>query len=158
MRTLGTHLALICLVAAVASCRSDVFYSEYAAVDQHGWRPEDSVCFNVDVDDTVQVYNFLVDIRNHITYPYSNAFLFIGTTFPDGSVARDTMELPLADPTGEWYGKRTGRYVESRYYFRRNARFPMQGTYRFAVTNGLRDSAIVGLSDIGLRIEYSKTY
>ena len=39
--------------------------------------------------------------------------------------------------------------------FRRNVRFPMQGNYHFAITNGMRDSAIVGLSHIGFRIEYS---
>ena len=32
---------------------------------------------------------------------------------------------------------------------------PLEGTYRFSVTNGMRDSAITGLKDIGLRIEYS---
>ena len=31
----------------------------------------------------------------------------------------------------------------------------MEGNYRFAVTNGMRDSAIAGLKDISLRIEYS---
>ena len=31
----------------------------------------------------------------------------------------------------------------------------MQGNYHFAVTNGMRDSAIVGLSHIGFRVEYS---
>ena len=31
----------------------------------------------------------------------------------------------------------------------------MEGRYRFAVTNGMRDSAVAGLKNIGLRIEYS---
>ena len=39
--------------------------------------------------------------------------------------------------------------------FPSDLRFPMQGNYHFAITNGMRDSAIVGLSHIGLRIEYS---
>ena len=83
-------------------------------------------------------------------------FLFIGTTFPDGSVAHDTLECPLADPEGRWLGKRTGRYVDARYRLRGgSARFPMMGHYRFAVTNAMRDSAISGIKDIGLRVEYS---
>lgn len=88
--------------------------------------------------------------------PYANTFLFVRTEFPDGSMSQDTMEFPLADDSGRWLGKRTGRYIDTRYYFRRNARFPMTGTYRFAVSNGMRDSAIAGLKDIGLRIENSK--
>ena len=148
-------LYLVPLLWLLASCDSNVYYEESRSVDEHGWLPSESVDFDVDVDDTNSVYNFLVEVRNSVSYPYANTFLFIHTTFPDGSVAQDTLEYPLADPTGRWLGKRTGRYVDTRYYFRRNARFPMTGTYCFSVTNGMRDSAIAGLKDVGFRIEYS---
>ena len=151
------YLAALLLSLLFASCGGDVFYSEYAQVDEHGWLPADSAAFTVQVDDTLQPFNFLIEVRNGVEYPYSNTFLFLGTTFPDGSHAQATLEFPLADPSGQWYGKRTGRYVDTRYYFRRNARFPMPGTYRFALTNGMRDSAITDLRSIGLRIEYCKT-
>lgn len=148
---------VLALVALLASCGGDVFYSEYAQVDEHGWLPTDSAAFTVQVDDTLQPFNFLIEVRNGVDYPYSNTFFFLRTTFPDGSQAQDTLEFPLADPSGQWYGKRAGRYVDTRYYFRRNARFPMPGTYRFAVANGMRDSAITDIRSIGLRIEYCKT-
>ena len=140
----------------MASCDNTVFYDESRAVDEQGWLPADSVAFDVSVSDTQSTFNFLVEVRNSISYPYSNTFFFLHTTFPDGSVSQDTLEFPLADPTGRWLGKRTGRYVDTRFYFRRNARFPMEGTYRFAITNGMRDSAIAGLRDVGFRIEYNK--
>lgn len=149
---------LLPVIAALllASCGSNVFYDQSRTVDEHGWLPADSVAFDVEVNDTVGTYHFLVEVRNSVTYPYANTFLFLHTTFPDSSVARDTLEFPLADPTGRWLGKRTGRYVDTRYYFRRNARFPMPGTYRFSLANGMRDSAIAGIKDIGFRIEYNR--
>ena len=141
---------------ALAACDGSIYYDESRSVNEHGWLPQDTLTFDVDVDDTVHLFNFLVEVRNSVTYPYSNTFLFINTTFPDGSVAYDTMECPLADPEGRWLGKRTGRYVDARYRLRGgSARFPMTGRYRFAVTNGMRDSAISGIKDIGLRVEYS---
>ena len=141
---------------ALAACDGSVYYDESRSVNEHGWLPQDTLTFDVDVDDTVHLFNFLVEVRNSVEYPYSNTFLFINTTFPDGSVAYDTMECPLADPEGRWLGKRTGRYVDARYRLRGgSARFPMTGHYRFAVTNGMRDSAISGIKDIGLRVEYS---
>mgnify|MGYP002624118962 CR=1 FL=1 len=148
------------LVAAMmlAACDGSIYYDSSRSVDEHGWLPTDSVVFDVDVDDTVSYFNFLIGVRNSITYPYSNTFLFITTTFPDGSMSRDTLECPLADATGRWYGIRTGRYVDSRYRLRGgSARFPMEGRYRFEVANGMRDSAIAGLKDISLRIEYRTT-
>ena len=143
------------LALLLASCDGSVFYDRQQSVDEHGWLPTEAVDFDVEVQDTTTVYNFQVEVRNSISYPYANTFLFLHTTFPDGSTARDTLELPLANASGRWLGKRTGRYVDTRFYFRRNARFPMEGNYRFSVTNGMRDSAITGLKDIGLRIEYS---
>jgi len=140
----------------LAACDGSVYYDESRSVDEHGWLPQDTLVFDVEVDDTVHLFNFLVEVRNSVEYPYSNTFLFINTTFPDNSVAYDTMECPLADPEGKWLGKRTGRYVDARYRLRGgSARFPMTGHYRFAVTNGMRDSAISGIKDIGLRVEYS---
>ena len=156
MKKIGLYfMAMLLLPIMLASCDGTVFSSEYAEVDEKGWLPADSACFDVEVEDTSLIFNFLVEVRNSVSYPYSNTFLFINTTFPDGSVARDTMEYPLADPSGQWLGKRSGRYVDTRYYFRRNARFPMPGNYHFAITNGMRDSAITGLEHIGFRIEYS---
>lgn len=151
---------IILLTAALllSACDGSVYYDQSQAVDEQGWLPADRLTFDVEVDDTTHLFNFLVGVRNSITYPYSNTFLFINTTFPDGSVAHDTLECPLADPSGRWYGKRTGRYVDSRYRLRGgSARFPMKGNYRFEVVNGMRDSAIAGLKDISLRIEYRNT-
>lgn len=154
---LGVGLVLILqLLFVFTACDSSVFYDRQQATDESGWRPDEALDFDVEVADTTTVYNFLMEVRNNVSYPYANTFLFINTTFPDGSISRDTLEFPLADAAGRWLGRRTGRYVDTRYYFRRNARFPMVGSYRFSVTNGMRDSAIAGIKDIGLRIEYSK--
>lgn len=151
---------IILLTAALllSACDGSVYYDQSQAVDEYGWQQSDRLTFDVEVDDTTHLFNFLIGVRNSITYPYSNTFLFINTTFPDGSIAHDTLECPLADPSGRWYGKRTGRYVDSRYRLRGgSARFPMAGTYRFEVVNGMRDSAIAGIKDISLRIEYRNT-
>ena len=155
MKKVLPYLTALLLAASFTACDSSVFYDRQHTVNEHGWLPTESVDFDVTMEDTNQVYNFLLEVRNSISYPYSNTFFFILTTFPDGSISRDTLEFPLADATGRWLGKRTGRYIDTRYYFRRNARVPMEGSYRFSVTNGMRDSAITGLKDIGLRIEHS---
>ena len=112
---------------ALAACDGSVYYDESHSVNEHGWLPQDTLTFDVEVDDTVHLFNFLVEVRNSVEYPYSNTFLFINTTFPDGSVAYDTMECPLADPEGRWLGKRTGRYVDARYRLRRQCTVPHDG-------------------------------
>ena len=147
---------LISLVLLLASCDGTVYYSEYGDVSEKGWKAADSVCFDVQVDDTTHLFDLLVEVRNTVDYPYSNLFLFVNTTFPDGTMSRDTMELPLADASGAWLGKHSGRYVDSRHRLRgQPLRFPMMGKYHFAITNGMRDNAVPGIAHVGFIVEYS---
>jgi len=141
------------LLAFLAGCDSKVYYAAERDVDERGWNMNDAVTFDINIDDTLDVYNFFLDLRNSVAYDKANAFLFISTTFPDGSTAYDTLECPLADLQGQWYGRRTGRYVDNRYYFRRHVIFPRSGTYSVAVTHGMRDTNVVGLKSVGIRIE-----
>lgn len=144
-------IAMSCL--ALQSCNMKVFYTQERDVDENGWNMNDFVAFDVDVTDTLQIYDFFIDVRNSVAYTKANTFLFINTTFPDGSVAYDTLECPLADVQGQWYGNRTGRYVDSRFVFRRHVIFPNSGNYHFEIGHGMRDTNLVGLSSVGLRIE-----
>ena len=141
------------LLAFLTGCDRSVYYAAERDVDERGWNMNDAVTFDIDIDDTLDVYNFFFDLRNSVSYDRANAFFFINTTFPDGSIAYDTLECPLANLQGEWYGRRTGRYVDNRYYFRRHVIFPHTGTYSIAVTHAMRDTNVVGLKSVGVRIE-----
>lgn len=151
------HIAIpvfLCAVAVLtAACDKNVYYTVQQDVDETGWDMNDRLEFDVDVDDTLQLFDFYVDVRNSVHFPKANVFFFINTTFPDGSVAYDTLECPLADVEGHWYGRRTGRYVDSRFVFRRHVIFPRTGNYHFEVAHGMRDTSVVGLKSVGLRIE-----
>ena len=141
------------LLLLVQGCDKQVYFTDEHDVDETGWNMNDAVVFDVDVDDTLQVFDFFVDVRNSVLFQKANVFFFINTTFPDGSVAYDTLECPLADVEGHWYGRRTGRYVDSRFVFRRHVIFPRTGLYRFEILHGMRDTNVAGLKSVGLRIE-----
>lgn len=150
------RLIIVAFALLLASCDGTVYYSQYADVNEDGWKSTDSVCFDVTVEDTTHLFDLLVEVRNTVDYPYSNLFLFVNSTFPDGSVARDTMELPLTDPAGKWLGKHSGRYVDTRYRLRgQPVRFPMKGNYHFAITNGNRETPVKDLVHVGFLVEYS---
>ena len=131
-------LAAFCL----QGCDKNVFYAVERDVDETGWNMESPVVFDVNIQDTLQVYDFFIDVRNSVHYTKANTFFFINTTFPDGSVAYDTLECPLADVNGHWYGHRTGRYVDSRFVFQRHVIIPRAGRYHFEVDHGMRDTNV----------------
>lgn len=152
-RQYRTIALLPLLLLLLQGCDKHVYYTDEHDVDETGWNMNDAAVFDVDVDDTLQVFDFFINVRNSVHFPKANVFFFINTTFPDGSVAYDTLECPLADVEGHWYGRRTGRYVDSRYVFRRHVIFPRTGLYRFEILHGMRDTNVVGLKSVGLRIE-----
>ena len=147
--------ALIAALFTLCACNSGVYYSEHLDVDKDGWNMSDEKIFNVDVDDTLRLFNFYVDLRNTNDYPDCKTFLFVKTTFPDGGMALDTMECPLANPDGQWYGKHSGKYIDNRYFLRKNVIFPQKGRYTFAIAQATRDTNLVGVKDVGIVIEYS---
>lgn len=138
---------------ATTACNNNTLYSEHKSVDEKGWNMDDELRFDIDVEDTTAIYDFYVDVRNSKEYPYSNLFLFVTTTFPDHLVRRDTLECPLADQFGQWYGKVSSNYVDGRYLLHNNIVFPMSGNYSFQVTHAMRDTNVTGIKNIGLHVK-----
>ena len=152
MRKVKIITILSALILLCVGCNKQVFYTNDQRVNVKGWNLKDKLTFDVDVKDTTRLYTFLVDLRLTTDYPYSNTFFFINTTFPDGGVAADTLECPVATPEGQWIGKRTGGYIDNRYIFRKNMIFPSKGRYTFEIQHGMRDTNIIGIKNVGLRL------
>ena len=59
----------------------------------------------------------------------------------------------ITDPSGKWYGKVSSSHVDNRFYLRKDIIFPQEGMYQFEIFHGLRDTNVVGIKNVGLRIE-----
>ena len=148
-------ILLLPVLLFLTAC-NNAFYDEHLPIDKEGWNPDENLRFNVEITDTVVPYNFFIDVRNDKNYAYSNLFLFITTVFPDNVVRRDTLECPLADPFGKWYGHQTYHHVDGRYQLHSHVIFPLKGTYTFQINHAMRDTILGGISNIGLHVEKVK--
>ena len=83
-------------------------------------------------------------------------WLFIDVRSPLGAFERDTAKITLANHRGKWLGHGLGSKFDSRIFLRRNVRFPMTGIYTFEYEHGMRDEPLIGIEDVGLRIESIK--
>jgi gliding motility-associated lipoprotein GldH len=135
------------------SCDPNRVYEKNIAIDNGVWNKDSVVSFVMDIEDTLQPYNFYINIRNSTDYRYSNLYLFIDTYFPDETHARDTLEFILAGTDGKWFGKGFGKIKESTVLLRRGVRFPMSGKYRFTMEQAMRTENLEGIEDVGMRIE-----
>ena len=110
---------------------------------------------NFEVNDTLRLFDFIVDIRHDERYKYSNLYLFIDLNFPNGKVSTDTLELTLADASGEWLGAGAGSLYEIGFKFKDRKKFPLSGIYNIRLRHGMREPEIEGITDVGLSINYS---
>ncbi len=133
-------------------CAPDPLYDHTKKVPGSVWNEDESIRFEVPVEDTNYLYRFFLNIRHSTDYRYANLFFFINTTFPDGTQARDTVECLLADKTGKWLGRGITNIRDYQVMLRSGLRFPQKGTYVFEFEQAMREQELAGIKDIGLRI------
>ncbi|PKP53087.1 MAG: hypothetical protein CVT92_05820 [Bacteroidetes bacterium HGW-Bacteroidetes-1] len=136
-----------------SSCNKSVFFDDVAKIDGGGWNRNDKARFEIEVADTAQTYMFFIHVRNDMSYRYSNLYIFMQTRFPNGNITRDTLECILADPTGKWLGKGSGKLRQNLILLNASLKFPLNGSYVMDIEQGMRDEVLTGISDIGIRIE-----
>ena len=153
----GRHKTALAIMLAtvtllLAACGSQGF-DQRKVIPEAKWAMENSVPFDVTVNDTVGIYAFGMSLRHLENYRYSNLYVFMHTTMPNGNVTHDTIQCLLATPDGQWVGHGSGSMRDLRITLNPHMRFPLQGTYHFEIEQAMREPVLKGISDIGLFIE-----
>ena len=145
-------LTIFISLLAVACTRNDVYF-QYSSVPAKGWSKDSLYGFDISISDTTALYNVYVNIRNRGEYPYQNLWLFLNKTTPDKVQSKDSIECYLADQRGKWLGSGIGSIMEMPVLYQQNVRFKNKGTYHYQIVQGMRDSVLIGINDIGMRVE-----
>jgi gliding motility-associated lipoprotein GldH len=148
-------LVFLLLMVIFTACDPNLVYEKNTPIDINGWKIENSAEFVLEITDTLTPHNFYINLRHSTDYKYSNIYLFLDTHFPGNDRTRDTIEIMLADIKGKWYGKGMGKIKENQVMLQKNFVFPMSGTYKFIIEQGMREELLTGMEDIGIRIERS---
>ncbi len=147
------RLGVLCFVVLLVSCDPNRVYEKNYSFKDDTWHVYDTKKFNFEIKDSTQLYNLFVNIRNTTSYRYSNLYIFMNTTFPDNQMARDTIEIIVADPQGRWLGRGWGNYRVLKAPLGLNLQFGLTGKYTFEFEHAMRTQKLKHISDIGMRIE-----
>ena len=137
----------------LTACDRNRVFEENVKIDDNKWSSEKPVVLLMNIQDTVNPHNVYINLRNASHYPFSNIFLFMNTTFPDGKLDRDTLEIKLAGADGKWLGDGLGDIWDNRILFKHNVAFPQVGEYRFELIQAMRLDPLPGIMDVGMRVE-----
>jgi gliding motility-associated lipoprotein GldH len=152
----GCFLAAALLLASCAD--ENRVFEENVEIPNEKWTVSEKAILEAEINDTLSSHNFLINVRNTERYPYRNLYLFVKTIFPNGKSSKDTVGIVLADATGRWVGNGGGylnssSHLSNTIMYQYNRRFPLSGTYRFEIEQAMRADTLVGIKNIGLRIE-----
>ena len=153
-------IVVVLLSLSGIACTRQISYSSIQPTSGGSWGREEIMEFTVQDPDTVQQQSLYILLRNDNTYPYSNLFLIVEMTYPDGTSQRDTLEYEMADAEGHWLGSGSGSAIENKLGYRKDVVFPAKGVYTFTVSQAMRKNGSVegieslpGVLDVGLQIE-----
>ena len=152
--------AIVLLALLGIACTRGITYSSIQATSDGSWGRDELMEFSVKDPDTLQPQSLYLLLRNDNTYPYSNLYVIVEMTNPDGSSQRDTLEYEMADAQGRWLGSGAGSVVENKLGYKKDVVFPTKGVYTFTVSQAMRKNGSVegieslpGVLDVGLQIE-----
>lgn len=137
----------------ITACNNNVKYQDNSDLENESWNISNVLTHKIEITDTLEVYNMFINIRNTVDYKYSNLFMFVTTKFPNGKMAKDTLECLLADNMGKWYGKGKGRVRDSKILFKPKVRFPALGSYTIEIKQAMREEPLVGIANVGISLE-----
>jgi len=138
---------------ALWACDPDKIYESNLKIPDEGWHRANHARFEAEITDTISPCHIYINVRNNSDYKYMELWLFVDVYTPALTVTRDTVKIMLADHRGKWLGHGLGRKFDTRMVFRKNVQFPASGKYVFVYEQATRDESLIGIDDIGLRIE-----
>jgi gliding motility-associated lipoprotein GldH len=144
---------VIVFVMAFTACNRYTLYESSIEFREQWWHKDSALVFKPVVEDTSQVINIGFSLEHNNDYPYSNLWLFVDVTSPDGEKQTDTIEYFLAEPDGHWIGKGSNKKRTLFWLYRKEVKLSSPGQLTFSVTQGMRREKLPGIKSFSLWIE-----
>ena len=134
------------------SCRNNVFF-ESAVTFEQGWHKDSVAVFNVSIQDTSRVMDFILTFKHLEDYGFCNLWIFASVENLElNTVQKDTLELYMSYPDGRWFGRKSGKYRYISTYYKHNAKMANPGNYIFKFQQGMRVDNIKEIKEVELTI------
>jgi len=150
-------LPLLALVL-LASCGKNVVLDELHSFKDSRWHMDSVVTVVWEPEQSEDPVFMSMYIRHSTEYPYNNLFLFRSIESTQGVEYTDTVNVALADPLGVWNGSGMSNLKTLEIPIGQGAvRFRDDERYTLKITQGMRDTVLYGIQDVGVQFEQVKS-
>lgn len=144
---------IVLITLLLAGCTEEALINQTREVSNAKWAFDDPVKMSVDVLDTASSYAYFIQLRHSGDYRYRNLIVYFKTFYPNNTYMVDTVDCPLAEPSGRWLGSGLGDILDNQILFKINQPFPISGTYNFEIQHAMRSDTVHEIYDMGLLIK-----
>lgn len=147
-------VGLMVVILLATGCQKGSAYHQSFVLPASGWNMNKKLVFSDTLPaNTPDSLHRQLTLRNNNTYPYQNVWIYV-KTFTSDSVFIDSINWQLAKQDGSWLGKGWGSLYANTYDLPDLVFSQKDSTkwFRMELMQGLRDSLLTGISDIGLRL------
>jgi len=137
-------------VLFVSCNKPNYIANENTIIENEEWTADNQIPIYFTITDTQMIYKIGFNIRYTNDYPRQNMYVFLHTTFPNGTRANDTMSVNLFSPMGEPFGK--GKRIKELQADFSYVKFPMEGNYTMNIEQAMRMDTLPGVVSMGLYI------
>jgi gliding motility-associated lipoprotein GldH len=146
--------ALLIVVSLLFGCEPNRVFEKYISIDQHEWSHNQEIIIETVIKDTTSDYNIFLNIRHNTSYPFSNLWFTLTTTYPSGKTGTLKKQILLGDNKNlEWKSECMRDICIARIPIIEKLHFSEQGKYLFTIQQIMRTDPLTGIMDVGLRIE-----
>ena len=135
------------------SCNNNTLNNEHIAFSS-GWHKDSAAVFDVALNDTSLVMDFILTFSHTEDYPFRNLWLFNSVADADNNILQtDTIELYIASPNGQWFGRKKGNVYRVSTYYRNNVKMANPGNYKFTFRQGMRVDNLEDIKDVAFELK-----
>ena len=141
------------LLLLLTSCNKTAIYEKYQPVKDYVWQLQDAKSFQLDIKEAGKRYNLYISVRHSDEYLHSNLWVQLQTRKPGNKIESQRFALTLAEQDGRWLGATLGSIYDSRFLVIKDLLIPEKGLYNFVLQHDMRQDVVVGIMDVGIRVE-----
>jgi gliding motility-associated lipoprotein GldH len=142
----------------ICSCTTVDIFEKNVAIPNHAWSSQFKPEISFEIQDTTSRYHIYVVIRHTDAYRYKNIWLNVEIQSPGGTTRSQSLDLQLATDDKGWLGSGMDDIFEHRILITPPQRPEVlkKGTYRFRLSNIMREDPLDHVMNMGIRVEKAK--
>lgn len=152
MRLIKFSIILLMLLGSLQSCNTIDVYEQTISLPKHEWKSNLRLNFSPQIKDSIGYYNIYFVLRHSESYHFNNIWINLTSTLPNDSPRTQRLNIQLASGNG-WLGTSMDDIIEQRLLLNKQPMRLKAGTYKFSITQIMREDPLENILNAGLRIE-----